>query len=109
MEERRKIERFRLRLPAKLMLINKNQEVLELKTRDISSDGAFLITDTSLHEGTPISLELLLPLKQFRKLFNEKRNVSLNIKGHVIRNEALGLAVSFEKKYEIASLCEFGK
>jgi hypothetical protein len=108
MEERRKLERFRLCLPAKLVFFNKNQEVLQLGTRDISSDGAFLITDISVPEGSPITLEFLLPVEQFRQLFNEKRNVSLKIKGHVIRKEASGLAVQFEKKYEIGSLDECG-
>jgi hypothetical protein len=109
MEERRKLERFRLRLPAKLVFFNNNQEVLNLETRDISSGGAFLITDTSVREGTPITLEFFLPVEKFRQLFNEKRNVSLKIKGIVIRKEASGLAVHFEKKYEIGSLGECGK
>jgi hypothetical protein len=108
MEERRKLERFRLQLPAKLVSFSNYQEVLKLRTRDISSDGAFLITDISVPEGCPITLELLLPAEQFRQLFNKKRNVSLKIRGRVIRKEASGLAIQFEKKYEIGSLDDFG-
>jgi hypothetical protein len=34
--------------------------------------------------------------------------VSLKIRGRVIRKEASGLAIQFEKKYEIGSLDDFG-
>jgi hypothetical protein len=101
MKERRKLRRFGMRLPAKIVGYDQGVETVELETRDISSDGAFLLTGSPLDAGTKLKLELELPVEKLRQLFDGQRTFNLRIKGVVIRKEASGVAVKFTKKYKI--------
>ncbi len=100
MKERRKLQRFSMRIPAKIVGNGKNHQALELETRDISSDGAFLVTDMPLEAGTKLTLALELPLRKIRQLFKSQRRIHLKIRGLVIRKEASGVAVQFHKQYK---------
>ncbi len=106
MGERRELERFNLDTPAKVV-VNRGKgekEVLSLHTRDLSSKGAFIVTDEPVDEGTRLTLEFVLPMEKLMSLIDMKRQVRLEVKGTVVRSTGDGMAVSFIKNYKIESL-----
>ena len=62
---KRESERYRFSISATLSVEGKeNQaEILNLKTRDISSKGAFLNTEKKLQPGARVQLEMVLTVK----------------------------------------------
>jgi len=104
--ERRKFERFDLELPAGIELATSDQEneekILNLMTKDICSGGAFFYTTHPLPEGTEVKIELVLDLDKLKKLTGERAFISA--KGTVLRAEAEGMAICFDKNYKIRSL-----
>ena len=98
--ERRRLARFSLQLSARVAVAQPAAEVQELSTRDISAYGVFLVTAQPEVVGTPVRLELALPMDKYQELFlNEERNVRLKVRGVVVRKETLGMAVRFDRKY----------
>lgn len=105
-KEKRKVKRFGLALTIMIRdhapMDNKPRKLI---SRDISSAGAFLLTNDPLPLGAKVNLSLFLPLK-----FNDrvkKRKIVINTSGKVIRADEHGMAVSFDKKYEIKRLFLF--
>jgi len=101
MKERRSLKRFSLRLPARVVSAGGAEQGAQLETRDISSKGAFLYTPQPVLEGAAVMLELNLPVEKFKQLLLESGNVKLKIAGVVVRIEPEGMAVRFDRKYEI--------
>ena len=104
MEERRKLERFLLQLPAKVVSPTAGNEPCRVATRDVSASGAFLLTKLPIEEGASVTLELELPVDRFKQLLEQGRDVTLRINGVVVRSETEGVAVRFQKKYEIVPM-----
>jgi Tfp pilus assembly protein PilZ len=99
--EKRKVDRFSLELHALLSINDENgkQRSIEVITGDICSGGAFFRTNTPFSVGTGVKMNLILPSDKFKKL-GGKRSL-INVSGSVIRTNALGMAVCFDKKYRI--------
>ena len=99
--EKRKIDRFSLELSALLSVKDENgkQRSIEVMTGDISSGGAFFRTNTPFSVGTDVKMDLILPSDKFKKLGGKRSRI--NVSGSVIRTNALGMAVCFDKKYRI--------
>lgn len=99
MLERRRVERFKMRVPAKIADAGKRRanEALNLMTRDICAGGAFFHTDRSLPEGAKVRIELVLPLGGLRKLIPEYDHVNIRVTGKVVRREPEGMAISFNR------------
>ena len=104
MDERRKLERFLLRLPAKVVSPCSGDEPCQVATRDVSANGAFLLTELPMTEGSSVTVELELPVERFKQLLEQGQDVTLRINGVVVRTETDGVAVRFQKKYEIIPL-----
>jgi c-di-GMP-binding flagellar brake protein YcgR len=102
--ERRKMERFSLELPAMLSVVNKSGQpmALEVKTDNICAGGAFFLTDTHMPVGTDVGMDLILSLKTNDKI--EEKKTRIDIAGRVIRTDERGVAVCFDKKYNISPL-----
>ncbi len=103
MNEKRKLERYELNAPT-IVTIERGEkagERLRLNTRDISADGAFLITPVSLIPGTGVRLEILLTVDRLHELVGDSDQITVNVVGTVIRSEMEGMAVSFHDAYEI--------
>jgi PilZ domain len=100
--EKRKMDRFSLELPAWISAINDNGSLqsFEVVTRDICAAGAFLQTDQPLSVGTDIEMNLVLPLDNLPKM--QKRRSRIDVSGSVVRTELQGMAVSFDKRYQIS-------
>ncbi|PKN24501.1 MAG: hypothetical protein CVU64_22030 [Deltaproteobacteria bacterium HGW-Deltaproteobacteria-21] len=103
MMDKRKIERFDLKVPARIEGLGrrKNRDILDLMTSDLCSGGAFFYTNQSLPEGTKVKVDLLLPLGGLKKLISEYDHAYIEVTGTVIRREPRGMAVCFNKNYSI--------
>ena len=102
-EKKRRLERFELKIPAKIevMTSDKDKETLDLFTSDICAGGVFFHTDQPLPEGTDVKIDLVLPLEQIKKLSEKSSHAYINITGTVIRSASSGMAVCFNKNYKI--------
>ena len=95
--EKREVQRFDLRLHTVLQKLENRANQLELYTRDISSDGAFLCIDQPLPLDTIVGLTFFLPVKQ-------QIRSKIQTNGRVIRSEKEGMAVRFESDYQIVAV-----
>jgi hypothetical protein len=91
-QERRTLKRFNLRLQAILKELQDREKAVELVTRDISSDGAFLVTDSPLPLDSGVELTLFLPAGEVKKS-------KIRVDGRVVRAESEGIAVRFDSRY----------
>ena len=103
MEERRELERFKLRLPARIEVVSGKPEVgrdiISIETDNISSGGAFFHMLSPLPEGTQVKIDLLLNFQRLR--IPKNRRPHIKVSGNVLRSEATGMAIRFDKKYRI--------
>jgi hypothetical protein len=101
--ERRRIERFDLRLPARIEDLSPSQirqpVVLNLVTKDISAYGAFFPSAHSIEEGTRVKVDLILA---FERAPQGKRAL-IKVNGTVLRKTPAGMAVNFER-YKLVPL-----
>lgn len=106
MEERRKLERFELNTPARVLLESgrSKKDEYNLTTRDVSSAGAFLYSSQPLPEGASVKMEFLLSLDTLQKLAGDKCRAKVRVKGKVIRSDENGIAIRFESSYKITAL-----
>ena len=106
MEERRQLERFDLRLPAEIEVVSRGaglkKEKLSLQTENICSSGAFFNTPNPLPEGTQVKIDMRLNFERLRNI--ENRRPLVKVKGSVLRSEPAGMAIRFDRGYEIALL-----
>jgi hypothetical protein len=119
MTERRKLERFRLRVPARIEVVNQDRDVeerievvnqdrdveetthaLNLTAENICSCGAFFHTSSPLPEGTEVKIDMVLDLDEVRGL--EGRRSLISVPGRVLRSEPTGMTICFGKDYEIS-------
>ena len=103
MRDRRKLERFQLRLPAEIEVVSRahrlEQERLTLQTENICSGGAYFCTSNPLPKGIQVRIDMLL---NFHKQKNtEKRRPLIKVQGTVLRSEAIGMAIRFDNGYKI--------
>ena len=107
MKDRRKEERFDLCLGAMIMVIPKNaakkKKIQHLLTKNICMGGAFFSTSKGLPVGTKVKIQLVLPLHML-KTVKEKKALLQVEKGVVLRLESDGMAIAFEKGFEIVHL-----
>ncbi len=98
--ERRVVTRYNLQVPAQVetMLSSGDVQLYEWKTRDVSSSGAFLVTDDSqpLEKGTVIKVNLYL-----NSFSGDGSWVEMN--GRVVRLENEGVGVCFDGQYQFVS------
>jgi hypothetical protein len=101
--EKRKMERFALKLPTTLTVINddKNQEnSVKLSSNDICASGVFVETDKPLKVGSSLEIDIILPLDELKKLEGKRAHISVS--GAVLRIEKNGLAIKFNDDYTIS-------
>jgi hypothetical protein len=89
MMDAEKRKNVRINFNTRVVLKCEGQTILsDADTRDISLKGMFIKTDRKLAVGTSCDLELVLS--------GASTNLSLAIEGKIARQEAGGLAVSFD-------------
>ncbi len=97
--EQRVVTRYNLQVPAHVetKLSDGNVQAYELTTRDVSSSGAFLLTNgQSLENGTDLKVNLYL-----NSFSGSGSWVTMN--GRVVRVENEGIGVCFDGKYQFIS------
>ena len=101
MAERRKLERYNLIIPTRIVVSNNNKdaEVFEINTCDICAGGAYFKTKHKIDEGSKVTLNFVLPIHKLARLLGV--NSYLKVKGEVVRVDLEGIAVSFNGEYEI--------
>ncbi|MBI9082537.1 MAG: hypothetical protein JEZ11_02995 [Desulfobacterales bacterium] len=106
MVEKRRLERYDLKMAAKIEPVGIEAvfETFDLATCDVCAGGAFFQTYHPLPEGTPVNVEMLLPLQRLRVLRESAKQVFLLIHGTVLRCQEDGMAVRFGKDYEFRHL-----
>ena len=106
-DDKRKAERFQLDLQVSLTVSSEQAEqlgIIEAHTKDISSEGAYVEVNRPLEAGTPVRLELLLPVERLMALVGESQKVKVKVNGKVIRSNTTGMAVQFDRSYKISTL-----
>ena len=96
-QDRRGIGRFNLRLRSLIKELREREKILELYTRDVSSDGAFFYTNDPLPVDTDLSMTLFLPAGPTPK-------GKISVDGKVIRTEQEGMAVRFNPNYTLVAV-----
>jgi hypothetical protein len=101
--EKRKVERFDLQVEAELHV--QDESIMDksqlLYTRDISSNGVFLLTRNPLPVGTLVDLNFLLNLHELNGTLKNKA-INISTSGKVIRTDGQGFAVQFEKQHKVS-------
>lgn len=104
MQERRREQRFDLKLPCLVTVLESGlkKDLLQIETRNISCSGAYLCTPSPLFAGTRITIEVLVRLDTSETCAHPGSCINLN--GQVLRSDAEGLAVKFDGRYQISSI-----
>jgi hypothetical protein len=103
MKERRKLKRFDLRLPATIELLtpDKEHKLVKLLTSNICAGGAYFHTTQPLPEGTEVQIDLVLLFDKLRRVREKYKQAYVKVTGRVLRSESEGMAICFDKEYEI--------
>ena len=106
MKEKRKIQRIDMRRPARIEGMAKDGKkiVVKAETKDISSHGAFFITEQAIDENVKLDIELFLSIEKLQELLGKQKKIKIQLQGTVIRSAPDGVAVSFGTKYQITAL-----
>ena len=103
MEERRELERFKLRLPARIEVVSGvpevEKDIINIETDNICSGGAFFHTLSPLPKGTQVKIDMLLNFLKLRTPRNRRSHIKVS--GNVLRSEPIEMAVQFDRRYEI--------
>ncbi|MFW6137553.1 MAG: PilZ domain-containing protein [Spirochaetota bacterium] len=106
MKDRREQERYQLDLPARVTLMEPGKtQVLQLYTKNVCNGGAFLPTSRKIPLGSRVQLDLILSIGLLHRVMGA--NGLVRVKGTIIRTEPEGIAVHFDKHYQLASTPEY--
>ena len=103
MMERRKFERFAIALPARMETVSPaKKQVFDLMTRDISSSGAFI--DTESHFAEDLSIKLTITTHNERIAEITGFQSLIECEGTIVRSTETGVGICFNKECQILSL-----
>jgi c-di-GMP-binding flagellar brake protein YcgR len=102
MEDKRAYKRFDLKVPARIGIAESErieEQEVDLTTINISAGGAFLDTKAILPQGTRVKMDFILSIEKLKELTDSQCRIK--VKGEVIRSDESGIAVRFDKDYEM--------
>ncbi len=100
MQERRKYERFDLRLPGKIEVVtSEKQEILDVLTGNISAGGGFFHSAKPVPENEQVKIELIVGSKRLEELTGAQGLI--RAEGTVVRSSPKGMAIWFHENYQI--------
>ena len=103
MHQKRKYERFDLRLSGKLITLNSGrEEVLDIVTNDLSAGGAFLHAVKPIALGARVRLIMTLASEKLKELTGAQG--LMRVAGTVVRSDAEGMAICFSADYELVPI-----
>jgi hypothetical protein len=97
-QDRRELERFDLKLPARINVPAPVEQTLDLITQNVCAGGAFFSTPTPLAEGLKVLVELVL-----RRESGQGNPSLVTVGGKVLRSQPDGMAIRFDKEYQITA------
>jgi hypothetical protein len=102
--EKRKLKRFSLELRTLILAEDEDpkEKIMDGITSNVCSGGAFLKVTSPIPVGTIVYIKLFLSFKDLNK-FGSKGSY-FHALGHVIRTEDNGMAVIFDKLFNIKLL-----
>jgi hypothetical protein len=105
--ERRAFERFDLKLPARIEVLDRTgrwgDEVLNLWTQNVCAGGAFFLgRNLALKRAHHVHVNMVLDLKTSIDRLRAKSVIKIS--GMICRLESRGIAVRFNRRYEIRAL-----
>src|SRR4030042_17124 len=99
MEERRKLERFNPALPSTIEILDPKpvgiRTPFDSLTRDVSSDGAFVLTRDPLPTGTCVMIKITLKAEYLRQTSGYPK---MKASGCVVRTDPTGMSVRFTSR-----------
>ena len=103
MRQKRKYERFDLRLSGKIIAVDSGHaEALDVVTNDVSAGGAFFHTAKPIAEGARVKLILTVASEKLKELTGAQG--LMKVAGTVVRSNAEGMAICFSKEYELVPI-----
>ena len=101
MSERRRMRRFNLQLPCLIGIVDSDrpEEIFHLKTRNVSTAGAYLDIHRPPPVGTSMKIEMLV--MRAVKTADGLTGSCISLYGAVVRTAPHGMAVRFESSYRI--------
>ena len=103
MEDKRTFERFELEVPARVGIEGWDQksEEIALVTSNICAGGAYFFTKAPIPEGTRVQMDFVLSIDKLKGLLDSQCRIK--VRGEVVRSEETGIAIRFDKDYQIES------
>ena len=103
MEDKRTFERFELKVPARVGIEGWDQkrEEISLVTSNICAGGAYFFKKAPIPEGTRVQMDFVLSIDKLKGLLDSQCRIK--VKGEVVRSEETGIAIRFDKDYQIES------
>jgi len=105
-KERRKLERFDLNIPATIKVRaqphDQERQILNFRTKNICSGGAYFPTKNPLPKNNRVKIHLTIINDRLKELTGSLGYVKVG--GTVLRSESAGMAICFDKRYEILPL-----
>lgn len=102
MENKRKLERFTLNVPALLLLHDTDggEQKYETWTRNISAEGAyFRLMAEQIPVGAEVAVELSLTFERLTELLGATDRVTARVDGRIVRGDPDGVAVTFDQPF----------
>jgi hypothetical protein len=102
MKEKRRHERFSVKLPLKLELLTASRlRHLDVETKDISASGAFIYTKEASYIPDDAQFALNSSNSNKRKIRLKKLKPLKNCTGTIVRSTSEGIAIRFNRPVEL--------
>jgi hypothetical protein len=104
--EKRQVERFDLKLEAFVVRSEDapQAESHHLTTRDVSMNGAFLLTKQPLPLGTKVKVDVILSMEGAKH--QKMRKALIKAFGEVLRTDGEGMAIGFDENSRFMPFAE---
>lgn len=106
MIEKRQVERFDLKLEAYVVRSDDvpTAESHHLTTRDVSMNGAYLLTGQPLPLGTKVKVDVILSMEEVKQ--QKMRKALIKAFGEVLRTDGEGMAIGFDQNSKFMPFTE---
>ncbi len=104
--EKRRVERFDLNLEAFVLVAGESskKKPSRLMTRDVSMNGAYLLTPEPLPIGTRVKVDVIVSLGGI--VPSETQKALIQASGSVLRTDSQGMAIRFDDNSRFSSYSE---
>ncbi|RPH53020.1 MAG: PilZ domain-containing protein [Desulfobacteraceae bacterium] len=105
MADKRKYERFELKIPSRIEISTQKGEVeiLDIETNSLSAGGIFFKCGKTLPEGSQIKMEIALHFEELKTPADPDGTMVITASGHVLRSGHEGVAICFNEDFDIST------